>query len=268
MRAPQPKKASPGSRSRLVFLAHGFARHTNSLHIQNDPARRLLRLEMITLNLAAAFRWAAPAKNIGPRITPAGARAAGKRQGARRFSQPEVTPVRARSRRGGPGRRTGAGGRRGNRGPPPRPAPRRAGRRRPGAPGRSRRSPHARPPWVAGAWPAGGRVGPVFGQPLLHQQVSDPLHALAGHAHGPGDPRDGPRLAQHRAEHLPPGRRQPGRPGQPLRHLEELAVQPEDGQRGGREQVSRLAHAFINTSYAEASLLLNSRNQASRTSGR
>jgi len=56
------------------------------------------------------------------------------------------------------------------------------------------------------------------------------------------------RRPEHRPEHLPPGRGQPGRASQFLGEREELAVQPERSDRGGGQQVLLAAgHADISS---------------------
>lgn len=81
------------------------------------------------------------------------------------------------------------------------------------------------------------RVGEVLGEALVDEQVGDALHGLAGDAHGPGDPGDGQGPPQDGAQDLPPGRGQPDRAGQLLGDTEELAVQPEHGQRDAGQQL-------------------------------
>jgi predicted nucleic acid-binding protein len=85
--------------------------------------------------------------------------------------------------------------------------------------------------------PAVRRVGEVPGQPAFGQDVRDALDALPGDAHVPRDAGHGQRLAQDRAEHLPPRRGQPGRPGQFLGEREKLAVQLERRDRRRGQQV-------------------------------
>jgi hypothetical protein len=84
--------------------------------------------------------------------------------------------------------------------------------------------------------PAVRRVVGVGREAPLDQQVRDPLHALPRQPHGPSDLRDALRLAQHGAEHLPPGGGQADRAGHVLGHRQELPVEPEAGERGVGEQ--------------------------------
>ena len=136
------------------------------------------------------------------------------------------------------GRRTGPGGRRRRRPAAARRGPWPAGRPRPRAPGPIRAI-AARPALGRGEQlgPAVRRVGEVLGQAASGQDVRDALHALPGDAHLPRDAGHGQRLAQDRAEHLPPRRGQPGRAGQFLGEREELAVQLERRDRGRGQQV-------------------------------
>jgi taurine---2-oxoglutarate transaminase len=84
--------------------------------------------------------------------------------------------------------------------------------------------------------PVGG-VGPVLGEPVVDQQVGDPLHALPGDPHRAGDAGHRQRVAEDRAEHLPPGGGEPGGAGQLLRDGEELAVEPEDPEGAAAQQL-------------------------------
>ncbi len=105
-------------------------------------------------------------------------------------------------------------------------------------PGLIRGSPRV-PPRSARAVSRAGGPGSARtpASPRSDQQIRDPLHALPGDAHLAGDPGDGERPWQYGSEDLPPGRGQPGGPSQLLRDGEELAVQPEDAERGPAEQL-------------------------------
>jgi len=75
--------------------------------------------------------------------------------------------------------------------------------------------------------PAVGGVRSVFGETLVDEDVSDPLHALARDAHLSGDLGYCPRLIKHDAEDLPPCGGEPDWASQSFRVAEELAIQPE-----------------------------------------
>ena len=107
-------------------------------------------------------------------------------------------------------------------------------------------APHCRVALGGGAQQLGppvGGVGKGQGEPGLHQHVGGPLHALAGEAHGTTDARHRERGAQHRAQHLPAGGREPHRPGQLLGEREELTVQAEHGEGHVTEQDRGVGHA-------------------------
>ncbi len=117
-----------------------------------------------------------------------------------------------------------------------------------------------------------GRVVGVLGEPLVDQQVGDPLHALPGQPHRARDLGDALALGQHGAQDLPPRGGQPDRPGQLLRDGEELAVEPEAGQRRVGEQRLRrvgLGHeAAISSKKPSASWSAYSLDQLASTSSR
>jgi hypothetical protein len=88
-----------------------------------------------------------------------------------------------------------------------------------------------------------GRVRLILRQPALDQQISDPLHALAGDSHLAGDAGDRQRLWQHGTKDLPPRRGEPERASHVLGDLEELSVEPECRQGEAAEQFPFGPHA-------------------------
>src|SRR6266542_1026051 len=127
---------------------------------------------------------------------------------------------------------------------------RRAQRLDGGPPGRRRRNE---------AGPAMSGIGSVLGQPPFGQQVSYALDALPGNAHLAGNTGNGQRPFEHRAEHLPPGCRQPDRPGYRLGGLQEQSVEPERlehqlRQRSAGRRAVRGDHAAASTANALVSL--------------
>lgn len=80
---------------------------------------------------------------------------------------------------------------------------------------------------VGGAHQLGSPVGGirlVLGEAVSHENVRDPLHALACDADLARDTRHRQRLLEHRREHLPPRRREVDRVGKLFADGEELAI--------------------------------------------
>ena len=63
--------------------------------------------------------------------------------------------------------------------------------------------------------------------PFVHEQVHDPLHTLTGHAHSPGDLRDGSHRFGHGSDDLPSSLRLPQWRRQRCAMTEQRAVEAE-----------------------------------------
>jgi hypothetical protein len=87
-----------------------------------------------------------------------------------------------------------------------------------------------------------GGIHAVFGQAAADEQVGGALHGLAGQAHVAGNGRDGQGPVEDGTQDLPPGGGHADRPGEALGQVQELAVEPERGQRGGAEQLLGAVH--------------------------
>jgi hypothetical protein len=84
------------------------------------------------------------------------------------------------------------------------------------------------------------RVGPILGEAAVDEEVGDALYRLTGHAHPPPDLRDGVRLIEDAAHHLPPRGGDFTIGGKALGNIEETPVQPEGRHDHFRQQAALL----------------------------